>query len=100
MTDPSIPADLVARLRMAEGVYIPGDQSLILDAITEVEQLRHIITALVEEKREIESAAEAEAHHSRGPRLVPRRDPHLCWRIHPGTGGACQLPDGHDLEDT
>jgi hypothetical protein len=33
----------------------------------------------------------------RGVRLVPRRDPHLCWRIHPGTGKACQLPDGHDL---
>lgn len=32
----------------------------------------------------------------RGPRLVPRRDPHLCWRVHPGTDGHCQLPDGHD----
>jgi hypothetical protein len=41
--------------------------------------------------------ADQAAPDPRGPRLVPRRDPHLCWRIHPGTGGACQLPDGHDL---
>jgi len=34
---------------------------------------------------------------ARGPRFVPRRDPHLCWRLHPGTDAACQLPDGHDL---
>jgi hypothetical protein len=34
---------------------------------------------------------------TRGPRLVPRRDPHLCWRVHPGDQEACQMPDGHDL---
>jgi hypothetical protein len=45
-----------------------------------------------------EARAEREAQRLRGPRLVPRRDPHLCWRIHPGTDGACQLPNDHDMD--
>lgn len=44
-----------------------------------------------------DQAAADVASDPRGVRLVPRSDPHLCWRIHPGTGRACQLPDGHDL---
>lgn len=45
----------------------------------------------------MDQAAADVASDPRGVRLVPRRDPHLCWRLHPGTVWPCTLPDGHDL---
>lgn len=70
-------------------------------------RLGAIITAAIHARAKIsvsqihrptEDAPEGDDPDPRGPRLVPRRDPHLCWRIHPGAAAACQLPDGHDLE--